>query len=130
MLAKKVVYLKKRFQMEKDIKGEILEKIVEYLNYYVDKDFLALPETLKGNDLKAEINEWDFNFIDKISYENTFLLIKAGAFLNLDHLYNLACEKIAAFMKGKSPDEVNKEFKIECQLTLNKLKYWDGFKLN
>ena len=92
------------------------------MNYYVDKDFPALPETLKGNDLKAEIGEWDFNFIDKISYENTFHLINAGAFLNLDHLYNLACEKIAAFMKGKSPEEVNKEFTIECQLTPEQAK--------
>ena len=121
LLEKKISDGKTEIFLE-DIKGEILEKIVEYLNYYVDKDFPALPETLKGNDLKAEISEWDFNFIDKISYENTFHLINAGAFLNLDHLYNLACEKIAAFMKGKSPEEVNKEFTIECQLTPEQAK--------
>ena len=106
----------------KEIKGEILGIIVEYLTYYSDKEFPTLPEILKTNDLKSEINEWDFSFIDAISYENTFHLINAGAELEIDHLYNLACLKIAAFMKGKSPEEVNEEFTIECQLTPEQAK--------
>ena len=106
----------------KEIKGEVLEKVIEYLNYYADKDFPSLPEILKTNDFKSEINEWDFSFIDPISYENTFHLINAGAELEVDHLYNLACLKIAAFMKGKSPKEVNEEFTIECQLTPEQAK--------
>ena len=105
-----------------EIKGEVLAKVVEYLNYYADKDFPTLPETLKNNDLKSEITEWDFSFIDPISYENTFHLIIAGDILELNHLYNLACLKIAAFMKGKSPEQVNEEFTIECQLTPEQAK--------
>ena len=81
-----------------------------------------LPEVLKSNDLKAEIGEWDFSFINPIPFENCFHLINAGSFLGLNHLYELACSKIAAFMKGKSPDEVNKEFTIECQLTQEEAK--------
>ena len=100
-----------------DITSDILEKIVEYLNYYSDKDFPTLPQTLVSNDLKAQIDEWDFAFIDPISYENCFHLINAGLELNLNHLYELACAKIAAFMKGKTTEEVSKEFIIECQLT-------------
>ena len=105
-----------------EIKGEVLEKVVEYLKYYSDKDFPTLPEVLKSNDLKAEIGEWDFSFINPISYENCFHLINAGSLLQLNHLYELACSKSAAFMKGKTPDEVNKEFTIECQLTQDEAK--------
>ena len=105
-----------------EIKGDVLEKIAEYLNYYADKDFPTLPETVKSNDLKPEITEWDFSFIDQVSYENTFHLIVAGDILELNHLYNLACLKIAAFMKGKSPEQVNEEFTIECQLTPEQAK--------
>ena len=105
-----------------EIKSEILAKVIEYLNYYADKEFPSLPETLKSNDLKSEINEWDFTFIDAISYENTFHLINAADQLEINHLYNLACLKIAAFMKGKSPEEVNEEFTIECQLTPEQAK--------
>ena len=125
---KKSNFLKKSIEGGKteikinEVKGEVLEKVVEYLNYYVDKEFPSLPELLKTNDLKSEINEWDFNFIEPISYENTFHLINAGDQLELSHLYNLACLKIAAFMKGKSPEEVNEEFTIECQLTPEQAK--------
>ena len=38
-----------------------------------------------------------------------------GNLLQLTHLYELACTKIAAFMKGKSPEEVNKEFTIDYE---------------
>ena len=99
-----------------------MSKIAEYLNYYADKDFPTLPEVLNSNDLKSEINEWDFSFIDKISYENCFHLINAGLLLEVNHLYDLACTKIAAFMKGKTPEEVNEEFTIECQLTQDEAK--------
>ena len=125
---KKSKYLKKLIEGGKteihldQIKGEVLEKVVEYLNYYSDKDFPTLPEVLQSNDLKSEINEWDFSFIDKISYENCFHLINAGLLLEVNHLYDLACTKIAAFMKGKTPEEVNEEFTIECQLTPEQAK--------
>ena len=105
-----------------DIRSEILGKIAQYLNYYADKNFPTLPESLKGNDLKAEINEWDFNFIDQISYINCFHVINAGLLLELNHLYDLACFKIAAFMKGKTPEEITQEFTIECQLTQDEAK--------
>ena len=105
-----------------EIKGDVLEKVIEYLKYYSDKDFPTLPEVLKSNDIKLELNEWDFSFIDSISYENCFHLINAGSLLQLNHLYELACSKIAAFMKGKTPEEVNKEFIIECQLTQEEAK--------
>ena len=125
---KKSNFLKKSIEDGKteiklnEIKGEVLEKVVEYLNYYADKEIPSLPELLKTNDLKSQIDEWDFNFIDAISYENTFHLVNAGDQLELTHLYNLACLKIAAFMKGKSPEEVNEEFTIECQLTPEQAK--------
>ena len=125
---KKSNFLKKSIENGKteiklnEIKGDVLEKAVEYLNYYADKEFPSLPELLKTNDLKSQIDEWDFNFIDAISYENTFHLVNAGDQLELSHLYNLGCLKIAAFMKGKSPEEVNQEFTIECQLTPEQAK--------
>ena len=125
---KKSAYLDKLIKEGKsqivldEIKGEVLEKVVEYLKYYADKDFPTLPEVLKSNDLKSEVGDWDFSFINPISYENCFHLINAGNLLELHHLYELACSKIAAFMKGKSPEEVNQEFTIECQLTQEEAK--------
>ena len=56
------------------MKGDVLSKVAEYLNYYADKDFPVFPESLKSNDLKAEINEWDYTFIEPVSFENCFHL--------------------------------------------------------
>ena len=73
-------------------------------------------------ELKKDIKEWDYQFVGPLTYEQTFHLINAGLLLELDHLHDLACAKIAAFMKGKSPEDVNKEFTIECQLTQEEAK--------
>ena len=74
------------------------------------------------DEYKNEVSQWDYKFIGPLSYEQTFHLINAGLLLELDHLHDLACAKIAAFMKGKSPEDVNKEFTIECQLTQEEAK--------
>ena len=105
-----------------DIKGEVLSLVVEYLQHYENKDFAPLPEVLKTNDLNQELEKWDADFISKPSFETAFNLINAAVTLELEKLHDLACTKIAAFMKGKSPDEVNKEFTIECQLTQEEAK--------
>ena len=105
-----------------DLQPEVLEKVAEYLNYYADKDFPSLPETLESNDLKSQIDEWDFSFIESISYEDCFHLINAGILLKLNHLYDLACSRIAAFIRGKTPEEINQEFIFECQFTQDEAK--------
>ena len=81
-----------------------------------------IPDVLSSNDLKKEVSDWDYKFVGPLTYEQTFHLINAGLLLELDHLHDLACAKIAAFMKGKSPEDVNKEFTIECQLTQEEAK--------
>ena len=121
-------YLQNQIQNRKneidveDIKGEILKLVVDYLNHYSNNEIPKIPEVLQTNDLKKEVGEWDYNFIGPLTYEQTFHLINAGLLLELDHLHDLACAKIAAFMKGKSPEDVNKEFTIECQLTQEEAK--------
>ena len=112
---------KKEVVLDK-INGETLKLIVDYLNHYSNNEIPKIPEVLQTNDLKKEVTEWDYKFIGPLSFEQTFHLINAGLLLELDHLHDLACARIAAFMKGKSPEDVNKEFTIECQLTQEEAK--------
>lgn len=105
-----------------DIKGDILELVVTYLKEYANNEPTKIPEVLKSNDLKKELSDFDCGFISKVSYENSFHLINAGVLLELEHLHDLGCARIAAFMKGKTVEEVNKEFTIECQLTQEEAK--------
>ena len=105
-----------------DVKGEVLKLVVDYLNYYQSNEIPKIPDVLQSNDLKKEVSAWDYKLVGPLTYEQTFHLINAGLLLELDHLHDLACAKIAAFMKGKSPEDVNKEFTIECQLTQEEAK--------
>ena len=105
-----------------DVKGDVLKLVVDYLNFYSKNEIPKIPDVLPSNNLKEAVSDWDYRFVGPLNYEQTFHLINAGLLLELDHLHDLACAKIAAFMKGKSPEDVNKEFTIECQLTQEEAK--------
>ena len=105
-----------------DAKGEVVKALAEYLQYYADKDFPQIPEIITGNDISKLLSPYDLKFINSISFEQAFHLINVGNTLDLEHLHDLACFKIAAFIKGKTPEEVNREFTIECQLTQDEAK--------
>ena len=100
-----------------DVKADILKLVIDYLNYYSNNDLPKIPDVISSNDLKKQVSAWDYKFVNGLSFEQTFNLINAGLLLELDHLHDLGCAKVACFMKGKTPDEINKEFTIECQLT-------------
>ena len=100
-----------------DVKSDILKLVINYLNYYSNNDIPKIPDVITSNDLRKQVSAWDYKFVNGLTFEQTFNLINAGLLLELDHLHDLGCAKVAAFMKGKTPDEINKEFTIECQLT-------------
>eukprot|EP00340_Litonotus_pictus_P004292 CAMPEP_0170516626 /NCGR_PEP_ID=MMETSP0209-20121228/2799_1 /TAXON_ID=665100 ORGANISM="Litonotus pictus, Strain P1" /NCGR_SAMPLE_ID=MMETSP0209 /ASSEMBLY_ACC=CAM_ASM_000301 /LENGTH=161 /DNA_ID=CAMNT_0010801583 /DNA_START=16 /DNA_END=501 /DNA_ORIENTATION=+ len=121
-------FLKQRSK-ENPIKVEIgltvFKKVEEFMSLYLTQGQVSIPEPLPD---KLEFKDV---FKDKIAYaeyieplefEMVFELINAGALLELDGLHDLACAKIASFMKGKSPEEVNQHFTIECQLTNDEAK--------
>ena len=54
-----------------DIKGEILKLVVDFLNYYSQNEMPKIPDVLSSNYLKKEVSEWDFRFIEPLSYEKT-----------------------------------------------------------
>ena len=117
------------FLLEKIEKGEkvikvphvresTLESVIEYLTHYLNNEAKPLPTLLESDDLRENLNsDWDFEFIDRHSFEETFHLINAGIMFGLERLHDLACCKIASFMKDKNADEINQEFTIECQIT-------------
>ncbi len=105
-----------------DARGDVLKALAEYLQNYADKEFPPIPELVTGNDMSKLLTPLDLGFINTLSYEQAFHLINLSNTLDLEHLHDLVCFKIAAFIKGKTPEEVNKEFIIECQLTQEEAK--------
>ena len=104
------------------VDGEALKLIVDYLNYYSKNELSKLPDKLTSSDLKTQLTNFDYKFISPSSFGVTFHLINASLLLELEHLHDLACIKIAAFMRDKDLDEINKQFTFECQLTSEEAK--------
>ena len=106
-----------------EVKKHILEKVFEYLRQYETEKEPTIPEPLPEGSLDEILKDkWAAEFISKVDYETNFEIINAAALLELDNLHDLACARIAHFMKGKTPDEVNEQFTIECQLTNDEAK--------
>ena len=112
---------KKELVLDK-INGETLKLIVDYLNHYSKDNLSKLPDKLVSDDLKSQLCTFDYKFISPLSNEVIFGLINAGLLLELEHLHDLSCIKIAAFMRDKAPDEINKQFTFECDLTEEEIK--------
>lgn len=107
----------------KEFPSYILKLVIEYIGLTLKKKPQPIPEVLNGINLKEDLNDDLFyDYINRVDLETAFQLINAGLVLELVHLHDLACSKIASFMKGKSVDDINKEFSIECQLTAEEAK--------
>ena len=120
-------YLKEQLKDKKEltlneINGDTLKSIVDYLNHYSKNELSKLPSALKSSDLKSQLTTFDYKFISPLSNDVIFGLINAGLLLELEHLHDLSCIKIAAFMRDKAPDEINKQFTFECDLTEEEIK--------
>jgi len=101
----------------KYINYDVLLKVCEFLRYYKDtkieeKEIEPIPE----EGLRKIFDEWDVNFLDDLELEMVFDIINAAEMLGINKLHDLACAKIAEFMKNKSPDEISKTFTIECHI--------------
>jgi S-phase kinase-associated protein 1 len=106
-----------------ELNSNILEMVIEYIRLKIQKEPEPIPEVLNGNGLKEDLNDdIYFNFIEKVDFETAFQLINAALLFESVHLHDLACAKIASFMRGKTIEEINKEFTIECQLTAEDAK--------
>lgn len=107
-----------------DLSSNVFKKVLEFLKIFKENGAIQIPEPLPDKTNFHDIfqkREYP-DFIDNLEYEMIFELINAGALLELELLHDLACAKIAFFMKGKSPEEVNSHFTIECQLTNDEAK--------
>jgi hypothetical protein len=65
--------------------------------------------------IECGVCKWDCAYIDRIEAENLdllFELVKACNYLDLSSLLDLCCAKVASMVKGRSPDEIAKKFKL------------------
>ncbi len=93
------------------ITGKTLENICKFMEY---ND--ALPEIAKP--LKSivfselGIPAWYVTFIESMTDEDVMELVVAANYMHIDDLLQLCSAKIATRIKGKTPEQIRKEFNL------------------
>jgi S-phase kinase-associated protein 1 len=104
----------------KQVNGDILAKIVEFLEYEHTHPFEKIAKPLSSADMK-EIVKDDFyvKFVDynPDTMETLFELLNASNYMDIPSLLDLSCAKVATLLKDKTPEEVKETFKIEGEFT-------------
>ena len=99
-----------------NIKGDILKKVIEYLEHYENEDPKEIERPLSSLNFKECVDEWDYDFID-IDLDTIFEIILASNYLDIKPLNDLASAKIAALIKGKTTDEIRQLYGIPNYFT-------------
>nr|GMC61384.1 SKP1-like protein 1A [Ipomoea batatas] len=91
-----------------EVTSKILGMVIEYCKRHVE----AAKGTINFDDLK----DFDVDFV-KVNQETLFDLVLAANFLNIKSLLDLTCQTVADMIKGKTPEEISKTFKIKTPFT-------------
>ena len=113
----------------KEVKYDILKKVVEYLNYYKNRTIKEIPKPTPSGDLYSFLDDWDFNFINNMNLDDTFSLMNAASELGVQPLLDLASSKVASILKTKNLDEIRNMFSGGCDLSEKELKKYSELQL-
>ena len=95
------------------IDGKNLKLVVDYLTHYKTEEIKEIPKPLPSGDLKLYLDEWDFNYINPLTLEETIDLLNAAQILDIKGLLNLTSAKIASEMLTGTVNEVLEKFRIK-----------------
>ena len=95
------------------VDGKNLKLIVDYLNHYKNQKIKEIPKPLPSGDLKLYIDEWDYNYINPLTLEETIDLLNAAHILDIEGLINLTSAKIGSEMLIGTVNEVMEKFTMK-----------------
>ena len=95
------------------IDGKNLKLVVDYLTHYKTEEMKEIPKPLPSGDLKLYLDEWDYDYINPLTLEETIDLLNAAQILDIKGLLNLTSAKIASEMLTGTVNEVLEKFRIK-----------------
>jgi len=99
-----------------NVKSNILEKIIKYLEIYKDTEPREIERPLPSNNYNECVDAWDYQFID-LELDQIFEIILSANYMDIKPLMELASSKVASIIKGKSPEDIRKTFNIQNDFT-------------
>ena len=106
-----------------NVSGSILAKVIEYSKYHYEHPTIqpvAAPSSGVPQQQEARRTDnlisWDIDFC-KVDQQTLFELILAANYLDNKGLLDVVCKTVANLVKGKTPDEIRKTFRIDNDFT-------------
>ena len=96
----------------KNIKGNIMEKIKEYLMHYENEEPQEIIIPLKSNNFSECVNTWDYNFLGN-DFDIVLELLTAANYLDIKPLYELISAFLGANIRGINSNNIFKDFEID-----------------
>lgn len=91
-----------------NVNGKVLARVIEYCKFHIEAN-------KKGPDGKPFKS--DEEFVTGVDQSTLFDLILAANYLIIKCLLDLTCQRVANMIKGKTPEEIRKQFNIKNDFT-------------
>ncbi|KAJ2772296.1 hypothetical protein IWQ56_001442 [Coemansia nantahalensis] len=103
-----------------NVTGKVLAKVIEYCEQH-KSDPPPIMDDYDDVPMRSEdILPWDENFM-KVDQEMLFEILLASNYLDIKPLLDLGCKTVANMIRGKTPDEIRKQFNIVNDFTEEEL---------
>jgi len=99
-----------------NVAKEILEKVIDFCSHHVNDPMQEIEKPLKSSNMAEVVGDWDAKFIS-VDQGMLFSIILAANYLDIPSLLDLSCASVASMMKGKTPEQIRKQFNIVNDFT-------------
>jgi S-phase kinase-associated protein 1 len=99
-----------------NVSSAVLAKVIEYCRHHKDSDPPEIEKPIKSTQISDFVAPWDATFVE-VEQEMLFELILAANYLDIKSLLDLTCAKVATMIKGKTPEEIRRQFNIVNDFT-------------
>ena len=105
------------WSLETPLTTKQLRACLDFMAHHAFKRLPEIERPLKSVELRDLVPEWDAAFVGDMELEELYQLILAADFLDIKQLLDLACSKVATFLKGKTTAELRKVLNIRSDYT-------------
>uniref|UniRef100_A0A7S1CFU8 SKP1 component dimerisation domain-containing protein n=1 Tax=Bicosoecida sp. CB-2014 TaxID=1486930 RepID=A0A7S1CFU8_9STRA len=100
------------------VEGRVLARVVEWCMRHVDDPFPEVSRPLpRANMRDAGISEADEAWVEGLSYEEFHDIVQAANYMQVRDLLTLCAVRIALWFKGKTPEEIKRQFAVTRDFT-------------
>jgi S-phase kinase-associated protein 1 len=99
-----------------NVKSSILAKVIEFAQHFNAEPMFEIEKPLKSANMKDVVQDWYANFVS-VDQDVLFELILAANYMDIKPLLDLTCATVASLIKGKTAEEIRKQFHIVNDFT-------------